>query len=87
MRHGVRLGMSIRKAWCGRGIGTEMMRYAIAWAKGTGVVRRIELLVYADNARAIHLYRKFGFVEEGRRRGVVLRDGVYIDDLIMGLMV
>jgi len=87
MRHVVRLGMSIRKAWWGRGIGTEMMRGAIAWARGTGVVRRIELMVYADNARAIRLYRKFGFVEEGRRRGAVLRDGVYIDDLVMALMV
>jgi RimJ/RimL family protein N-acetyltransferase len=85
-RHAVTIGMSIRKNWCDRGIGTEMMQAAIAWAKGTGVVRRIELSVYADNSRAISLYRKFGFIEEGKQRSAILRDGILIDTLIMALL-
>jgi putative acetyltransferase len=46
-------------------------------------VLRIELTVYDDNARAIALYRKFGFEIEGRHRGYALRDGRYVDALTM----
>jgi putative acetyltransferase len=47
-------------------------------------VLRIELTVYTDNHRAIKLYQKFGFQEEGVRRAYALRDGVYVDALAMG---
>jgi putative acetyltransferase len=46
-------------------------------------VSRIELLVFERNEAAIHLYRKFGFVVEGRRRKAIFRDGKYLDDLMM----
>jgi len=59
---------------------------AIEWAKGTGIVTRIELAVYARNAAAIHLYEKFGFEIEGRRRRAVYQNGEYVDDLIMALL-
>ena len=29
---------------------------------------RVELTVYSDNERAIHLYEKYGFVKEGVKR-------------------
>jgi putative acetyltransferase len=46
-------------------------------------LRRIELTVFTDNAPAIALYRRFGFVEEGRSRGYAMRDGVLADVLHM----
>ena len=46
-------------------------------------VLRVELTVYADNHRAQSLYRRFGFVEEGRHRAFALRDGEYVDALAM----
>jgi putative acetyltransferase len=46
-------------------------------------VLRIELTVYTDNAPAIALYRKFGFVVEGCHRGYALRDGRYVDAFAM----
>lgn len=49
-------------------------------------VERVELFCRSDNARAIVLYRSFGFVEEGRLVGRVKDErGAYADDLIMGL--
>ena len=39
--------------------------------------------VYADNERAIALYRKFGFEAEGTHRAYALRDGRYVDALAM----
>ena len=46
-------------------------------------VLRLELTVYVDNARAIALYRKFGFEVEGTHRAYALRDGAYVDALCM----
>jgi RimJ/RimL family protein N-acetyltransferase len=83
IRHVVVLGMSVDRAWRGQGIGSQLLRHAIEWAEATGIVSRIELLVFERNEAAIHLYRKFGFVVEGRRRKAIFRDGKYLDDLMM----
>jgi len=86
LRHAVTLGVSVRKAWCDRGVGTALLNAAIAHARATGVVRRIELQVYNHNERAIHVYRKLGFTEEGRRRHAAFKNGRYYDDLVMALL-
>ena len=39
--------------------------------------------VHADNERAIALYRRMGFIEEGRHRACALKDGRYVDALFM----
>jgi RimJ/RimL family protein N-acetyltransferase len=85
-RHAVTLGLSVRKEYRNQGVGGKLMEQAVAWAKGTGVVTRIELAVYARNARAIHLYERFGFVVEGQRQRAVRHGDVYLDDLIMALL-
>jgi putative acetyltransferase len=85
-RHVTLLGMSVRKEWRDRGAGSALMARAVEWAHGTGIVTRIELDVYVENARARHLYEKFGFEVEGRRRRAIYRDGQYHDDLIMALL-
>ena len=83
MRHAVVLGMAVRAGWRNRGIGTALLSAALDWARGTGVVTRVELSVYEENARAIRLYEKFGFVIEGRRRGAIRHRGRLVDDLVM----
>lgn len=39
--------------------------------------------MYTDNALAMALYEKFGFVHEGTHRAFALRNGVYVDALAM----
>lgn len=85
-RHSALLGISVRQDWRGRGVGSALMAQAIEWARGSGVITRIELYVYARNEAAIHLYQKFGFEVEGRRRRVIYQHGEYLDDLVMGLL-
>ena len=85
-RHAATLGVSVAQGWRGQGIGTRLMEWAIRWARGTGIVSRIELMVFARNQKAIRLYERLGFVEEGRLRKAIYRDGEYIDDLVMGLL-
>lgn len=83
VRHSVALGISIASEWRNQNVGSRLMTEAMAWAKATGTVTRIELFVYADNSAAIHLYGKFGFEIEGRRRCAVCHNGQLTDDLIM----
>ncbi len=85
-RHVTRLAISVRPEWRDRGVGARLMRAAQAWARGAGIVR-VELEVFARNARAIHLYEKCGFQHEGRRQCAVYRYGQYHDLLLMAWLV
>jgi RimJ/RimL family protein N-acetyltransferase len=88
LRHAVTIGISVHREFRGRGVGTALLRELVDWARATGVVKRIELSVYARNERAIHVYEKLGFVHEGRRRKAA-RDrqtGELIDDFVMALL-
>ena len=86
VRHAVVLGVSVDKPWRSQGIGRALMTQAIAWAKNSGVVKRIELSVFARHQHAIHLYRAMGFEIEGRRRHSIRREGQYLDDILMALL-
>lgn len=86
VRHSAVLGITVARDWRGQGVGHKLLEQAIRWARDTRVLSRIELHVFARNAGAIRLYETFGFVVEGRRREAIMRDGQYLDDLVMGLM-
>ncbi|WP_323119119.1 GNAT family N-acetyltransferase [Burkholderia alba] len=81
--HGASLGINVHDAYSGRGVGTALMAALVGRADRALGLRRIELTVFADNARAIALYRRFGFAEEGRSRGYASRDGALMDVLHM----
>ena len=85
-RHMTILGISVDRSWRGKGIGRQLMAKVIERARSTGVVSRIELFVFARNKRAIHLYQEFGFEIEGCRRKAIFKDGEYLDDLVMALL-
>lgn len=81
--HAVGLGISVSKHAQGQGVGTALMRGLTDYADQWGNILRIELTVFADNARAIALYERFGFEHEGRYKGYALRNGQYSDVLCM----
>jgi ribosomal protein S18 acetylase RimI-like enzyme len=79
-----RLTIVVHPASTGRGAGTALMRELMGWASCQPELEKIELLVRATNTRAIALYRRFGFVDEGRfRRRVRTTDGALVDDIAM----
>ncbi|MDX2162438.1 MAG: GNAT family N-acetyltransferase [bacterium] len=82
-RHKTDLGVYVAAGWRDRGVGTALLAYTVAWAARSPVVARVELEVFAANARAIHLYEKFGFQREGLKRGLYQRAGQPLDMLIM----
>jgi len=82
--HVFRLTIVVHPGFLGRGIGAALMRDLIDWAEQTPRVGKIELLVRATNERAVRLYSKLGFVEEGRfRNRVRLPNGSFVDDISM----
>jgi ribosomal protein S18 acetylase RimI-like enzyme len=64
-RHVATLAIAVAKDRRREGIGAALLTAAIGWARARGVDKLI-LSVYPDNTAAIALYRRFGFVEEGR---------------------
>jgi RimJ/RimL family protein N-acetyltransferase len=77
-------GFSVAKDWRGKGIGTALLQILIDWAKDNPLIEKIGMAVCANNERAIRVYRKLGFVEEGRRpREMKLGPGQYVDDILM----
>ncbi|HEY3962334.1 MAG TPA: GNAT family N-acetyltransferase [Gaiellaceae bacterium] len=84
-RHGfVEVGMAVIREWRGRGIGSALMDAAEQWARANGH-HKLSLSVFAHNEAAIALYRKHGFVEEGRRvKHYRRKNGELWDSIEMG---
>ena len=81
--HAAQFGIAVHDAYAGRGAGTALIAAMIDLADNWLNIRRLELNVYADNARAIALYERFGFEREGLYRAYAWRNGAYVDSLAM----
>lgn len=82
-RHRAVMGISVRKEYWGCGLGSYLMQLAIDQTRTNGF-EQLELGVYSDNTRAIHLYEKVGFVRCGiQPRAFKLKDGTYRDEIMM----
>lgn|SRR5215467_954416 len=80
------IGMMVAAQWRGRGVGSLLLAAAIDWARARGL-HKLALSVFPHNYAARALYRKFGFVEEGRLvRHVRRADGQIWDLIEMGLL-
>ncbi len=84
LAHTGEIALSVRKKYWHIGVGSAIMEALIELAKEASL-KNVELGVYADNERAIALYRRFGFEEIGRHRGKMYVDGEYYDEILMDL--
>ena len=73
-------------AYRGNGYGTDAMRVMLRYGFMELNLRRIQLNTFSYNERAIKSYFKAGFVEEGRQRGVLLRDRRRWDFVYMSVL-
>jgi RimJ/RimL family protein N-acetyltransferase len=80
-----RLGMGLLPSFRGQGLGRRLVREALThvFAK---TLQRVELEVFASNKIAVGLYKREGFVIEGRKRFARFLDGAEDDILIMGCL-
>ncbi len=80
------IGMLVDREWRGRGVGSALVAAATEWARERSL-HKLSLAVFVHNTAAIGLYRKFGFVEEGRRVKHFRRaNGELWDTFEMGLL-
>ena len=78
------LGISISKNIRGEGIGKRFMKKVLGEAeKNIPELKLITLGVFGDNALALNMYLKLGFVEFGRLAGGSLHKGNYVDHIYM----
>lgn len=84
--HTGRLELMVDASYRGQGLGKGLLDAAISRARDAGALRKISLVVLADNTRAVDLYRSRGFIEEGRRVAEYREaDGSFRDDLLLAL--
>ena len=84
MYHTARLGMGMLSEWKGVGVGSALLDNALQWAKSHSPLEIIYLEVYANNKAGLALYKKYGFEESGKRKGIFkVDDKTYIDEIIM----
>jgi RimJ/RimL family protein N-acetyltransferase len=82
-RHVGVLSVTVADGWRDVGLGTALVAAAQDWVRARGLTR-LALSVFPDNARAIAVYTRAGFVREGiRRRQFRQADGTYRDELLM----
>ncbi len=70
----------------GKGYGGEALALALQYAFCELNLHRVGLDYIDDNERAMALYQRAGFVEEGRLREYVHRDGRRRDRVYMGIL-
>ncbi len=81
----ISIGIGEREYWS-RGYGSdalgELLRYSFCQLD----LHRVSLGVFEYNTRAQHVYKKFGFVVEGRRPNISRRGGKRWGSITMGLL-
>ncbi len=77
-------GVAIDPAAGGKGYGAIMLQQVIDYAVKMGSLR-IELSVATNNKRAIGLYQKLGFVQEGlfKKFSYLKSENIYLDEIFM----
>lgn len=81
-RHVASITLMVNSNHHNRGIGSLLMKNLIDLSNRLNIIR-LELSVFKDNYKAINLYNKFGFVEEGIKIKSALKNGGYADEVMM----
>lgn len=70
----------------GKGYAREGTRLTLGFGFFKLGLNRIFLKVLTENERAVHLYRKLGFVEEGVLRECVFKNNEFKDQYVMAIL-
>ncbi len=70
----------------GQGYGIEATELMVKYGFEELNLNRIELCVFADHAKGVHVYTQAGFVQEGVLREAYFRNGKYHDVIHMAIL-
>ena len=82
----VEIGIHLGPEAQGRGYGRDAFLLLMRFAFNEMNMHRVYLQVFDFNDRAIKLYEKLGFREEGRFRDVIFQEGRYYDIVQMSIL-
>jgi RimJ/RimL family protein N-acetyltransferase len=71
----------------GKGVADEASRLLLRFAFDTLGLHRVFLQVDTVNERAIRLYQRLGFKQEGVMRQVAFLDGAFVDRILFSILV
>lgn len=80
---GIAIGES---AYWNNGLGTEAAYLILKYGFESINLHRIGSSAIAFNERSIRMHKKLGFVEEGRKRKAIFKNGKYHDMVIFGIL-
>ena len=80
------VGADVVPAMRRQGYAEEMFAYFLRYLFSQCGLHRVALVTLVSNTAALALYRKLGFVEEGREREAIFRDDRFQDLVLMGLL-
>jgi RimJ/RimL family protein N-acetyltransferase len=84
IQHVATFGISVLKNFRDLGVGKALMDTLIHWATDHPVIEKVALGVFSNNARAVNLYKKLGFIEEGRKiKEIKISPDKYVDSILM----
>lgn len=78
-RHAGSFSLCVAPGSQGKGVGGALMQAMLVICDQYWALERLELIVFADNHRAINLYTKMGFEKEGTCRKYALNNGILSD--------
>jgi len=84
IQHVADAAITVLKEFRSLGVGKALMEALIKWASEHPVIEKIGLGVFSNNAGAINLYKKLGFIEECRKaKEIKINPDSYVDSILM----
>lgn len=80
------IGILVDPDFRNKGYASEMLKLISSWVKSTLDMHQIWCTIDATNIQSIKLFSKAGFVQTGVRREWIKKDGRYIDEVFMQLI-
>ncbi len=81
--HILHVGLHLREAFRGLGIGSHMLDYAVSWAREKGF-KKLEANIFTTNKHSLGMFTKAGFAEEGVRKNRIQVGRELINEVLMG---
>ena len=80
------IGADIASEYQGKGLCCRAYRHFLLYLFEKYNLNKVSLEVLGTNNRALHLYRKLGFKQEGIKRQEVLKGSEYVDSIMMSIL-
>lgn len=80
--HILNIGLHLKEAYRGLGVGSRMLEYAVQWAGERGF-KKLAAKIFTTNNRSLHMFSKAGFTQECIKKKQICVGNEYIDEVCM----